>query len=309
MYIIAAMSLAILVYNITDVFTKIIYRKYIIFESRLKIVQKQSLIDYNSQKKDRKERQKLSIEVPERLKKNLIMAGVHLRPEEFVVMWGIVIVFPALIASILNKGIIIIVMLVIAGIILPPAVIYTMRKNRMEKFDSQLGDALTVISNSLRAGFSFEQAIASMSEDLPDPIGAEFRKVVQELELGAKLEESMDKVAKRMQSKDMELMNTAVAIQRQVGGNLADILENIGKTIRDRIIIKKNIKALTAQGEISGKIIALLPIVLLVMISMVNPEYMEPMFNTTYGYVLLSVSVVLEILGYVMIKKLINIEM
>lgn len=309
MYIITAMSLGILAYNITCMLSKIVYKRYINFKSRLDIIKQQSLYNYSRQKKHKKQKQKLSIEVPEKLRESLLMAGVHLRAEEFLTMWALLIVLPAMIAFVLNKGVIIIAGLVALGIITPPVVIGKMKKDRMNKFNDQLGDALLVISNSLRSGFTFEQALASMTKNLPEPICTEFGKIVREVELGEKIEVSMAEVAERMKSKDMELINTAVSIQRRVGGNLADVLDNIGDTIRERIIIKKNIKALTAQGEISGKIIALLPVILLIMISIVNREYMEPMFTTTYGYIMLGLCVLLEILGYTMIKKLINIEM
>lgn len=309
MYIITAMSLAILAYNITDLLSNLVYKRYITFKSRFDIIKKQSLYNYSRQKRDKKEKEKLSIKVPERLKESLVMAGVHLRAEEFLAMWALIIIFPAMIAFVLNKGIVIMAGLAGIGMIIPPAVIKKMKNNRMEKFNNQLGDALLIISNSLRAGFTFEQALSSMVKNLPDPISTEFKKIIREVELGEKIEISMAEVAERMNSKDMELMNTAVAIQRKVGGNLADVLDNIGETIRDRIIIKRNIKSLTAQGEISGKVIALLPVILLVMISIVNKEYMEPMFTTTYGYFMLGLCGFLEILGYTMIKKLINIEM
>ncbi len=309
MYIITSMSLGILAYNIIDTLLKLIYRRCVNFKSRLDKIEQQSLYNYSRQKKHKKQKQKLSIEVPEKLRESLLMAGVHLRAEEFLTMWALLIILPAIISLVLNKGVVIIASSVALGIIIPPIVIGKMKKNRMNKFNDQLGDALLVISNSLRAGFTFEQALASMIKNLPDPICTEFGKIVREVELGEKIEVSMTEVAERMKSKDMELINTAVSIQKKVGGNLADVLDNIGATIRDRIIIKKNIKALTAQGEISGRIIALLPIILLIMISVINKGYMEPMFTTTYGYIMLGLCVFLEILGYVTIKKLINIEM
>ncbi|MGJ0848063.1 tight adherence protein B [Tissierella praeacuta DSM 18095] len=309
MYIIIAISLSILIYNIMDLFLKLVYKKHINFKYRMDIIKQQSLYSYSRQKKYKKQKQKLTIEVPEKLRESLLMAGVHLRAEEFLTMWGLLIIFPAMIAFALNKGLIIMVGLVALGMIMPPAIIGKMKRTRIDKFNNQLGDALLVISNSLRAGFTFEQALGSMIKSLPDPICTEFGKIIREVELGEKIEVSMAEVAKRMKSKDMELINTAVSIQRRVGGNLADVLDNIGGTIRERIIIKKNIKALTAQGEISGKIIALLPVILLIMISVVNKEYMEPMFTTSYGHIMLGLCVFLEVLGYLTIKKLINIEM
>ena len=182
-------------------------------------------------------------------------------------------------------------------------------KKRKETFNNQLGDVLMLLSNSLRAGFTFEQALRSVAEDLPDPIGTEFMRIVQDVELGGDLERAMDDVANRMESEDMKLINTAVSIQRKVGGNLSNILDNISETIMDRIMIKKKINTLTAQGRISGLIISVLPVVLVVLISIINPEYMEPMFTTTFGHILLGLSVIMELLGFIFIKKTIDIEM
>ncbi|WP_350343106.1 type II secretion system F family protein [Proteinivorax tanatarense] len=309
MQIIMLVCLTVFIYNIVDLFMRFVYRKYITYKIRLNDIQKHSLFEYPAGSKRKEPKERISIKLPEKLREDLMLAGLHLRPEEFILLWGIVTVFPGFFALLLSRGIVIVITLVVSGLLFPIILVSILKKKRMEKFNQQLGEALMVISNSLRAGFTFEQALSSISKDLPDPIGTEFKKIVREVELGEELEKSMENVAKRMESKDMELMTTAVAIQRQVGGNLSNILDNIGETIKDRIIIKRNIKALTAQGEISGKIIALLPVVLLVMISMVNPEYMAPMFNTTYGHVLLGLSIVLEVLGYITIKKLINIEM
>lgn len=309
MNILIGISGAYLAYHITETFINLIYRKYINYKSRMSLIQERALLGYSNKEKKKKEKGKFTIEVPEKLRETLIMSGIHLRPEEFLGLWVGLTIILVIIAIILNKGAIFKIGALIAGIILPPIVISKKREQQLERFDVQLGETIMIISNSLRGGFTFEQSLAAVSKDLPDPIGSEFRKIVREIELGEKLETTMGEVAEKMESEDMKLMNTAIAIQRQVGGNLADVLDNIGETIRERITMKKNIKTLTSQGEISGKVIAVLPVILIVMISLVNPEYMEPMFNTTLGYVLLGLSAFLEITGYIIIKKLINIEM
>lgn len=306
MNIILALCLSILVYNIAEVLVRFINRKYIIYKKRLDIIKKENLLSYAGKKKKNK---KHNIEMLDRLKESLIMADIQLRPEEFFVIWGTIMIVPLIIIKILNKGMILFCICVMLGVIMPPLFISSKIKSRKEKFNNQLGDVLMLLSNSLRAGFTFEQALYNVAKDLPDPIGTEFMKIVRDVELGERLEKAMEDVAERMDSKDMELINTAVSIQKQVGGNLANILDNVSNTIMDRIIIKKKINTLTAQGRISGLIISLLPIVLAILISIINPEYMEPMFNTTYGYVLLCLSVVMELLGFLIIRKIIDVEM
>lgn len=306
MNFIMALSLSILVYNFAEILLRFINRKYITYKKRLDIIKEESLLGYGGRKK---KKQKLRIAVPDKLRENLMMAGLQLRPEEFVIIWVVAMIIPSLIASILNKGILLVFILILFGFIGPPMFISIKTKKRKETFNNQLGDVLMLLSNSLRAGFTFEQALRSVAEDLPDPIGTEFMRIVRDIELGGDLERAMDDVVNRMQSKDMELINTAVSIQRKVGGNLSNILDNISETIMDRIMIKKKINTLTAQGRISGLIISILPIVLIILISIINPEYMEPMFTTTYGHILLGLSVIMELLGLIFIKKTIDIEM
>lgn len=308
MKLLMALSLSYLAYNFVELMITLIYRKYFVFKNRLDIIESQSIIGFKGASKKDKKKGNLKLTVPEKLTDSLLQAGLLIKAEEYIIIWLVSGLLPGLIGVILGLNTMLCILLMGGGFILPAVVLSMKKKKRGDKFNNQLGDALMIISNSLRAGFTFEQALKSVSRDLPDPIGTEFRKIVREVDLGERLEVAMEEVAIRMNSDDMGLMNTAVAIQRQVGGNLADVLDNIGETIRARIIMKKNIKAMTAQGEISGKVIALLPVILLVMISFVNGEYMEPMFNTTFGHVLLGVSFILELLGYMMIKKLINIE-
>jgi Flp pilus assembly protein TadB len=248
------------------------------------------------------------LHVPQKIRGKLIAAGIRLRPEEFVMIWICTTLIPALLAYLVGGGLLFCLILVAVGVVVPPAAVSLARKKRIERFNTQLGDALMIISNSLRAGFSFEQSLGNISKELPDPLGPEFVQAVRELELGASLETVLTSIAERMQSKDMELLNAAVVIQRQVGGNLSEIIDNISETIRDRIAIKRNIKTLTAQGRISGKIIGALPLFLLGLISMVNPDYMRPLFTTPYGYMMLTISAILEGIGFLVIQKLVDIK-
>ena len=248
------------------------------------------------------------LHVPQKIKGDLIASGIRLRPEEYLMLWICATLIPSLLAYIAGGSFLVCVALVAVGAVAPPVAVSVAHKKRIERFGTQLGDALMIVSNSLRAGFSFEQALANISKDLPDPLGPEFLQAVRELELGADLETVLSSIAERMQSKDMELLNTAVLIQRQVGGNLAEIIDNISETIRDRITIKRNIRTLTAQGRISGKIIGALPLFLLAFVSSANPGYMQPLFTTSYGHMLLAISAVLEGVGFLVIHKLVNIK-
>lgn len=152
-------------------------------------------------------------------------------------------------------------------------------KKRIRMFNDQLGDTITMMANALRGGFSFLMTLEMVAKEAPQPISAEFRRVVIEVGLGVKTEDALSNLQKRIPSEDLELLITAVNIQMEVGGNLAQILDTIGHTIRERVRIKGEISTLTAQGRVSGYVITALPIGLAIFISVVNPDYMAPLFK------------------------------
>ncbi|HEU4328185.1 MAG TPA: type II secretion system F family protein [Roseiflexaceae bacterium] len=185
-------------------------------------------------------------------------------------------------------------------------------KRRIKAFNNQLGDAISMLANSLRSGYSFLQSMELVSREAPIPTSNEFRRVVQEVGLGLSTETALDNLLKRVPSDDLDLLITAVNIQHEVGGNLAQILETIGHTIRERVRIKGEIQTLTAQGRMSGYVITLLPIGLAVVITMMNPEYMSPMFKFGFppdAWCCLPVaSLILIAIGYFAIMKIVDIE-
>lgn len=309
MYILKALAIAIIAYIILEeLILKILYQDLLI-KSRMKMVQSYSPIRKSSKDNQQKKRKSFKINTPENLKFMLYNAGVNLRSDEFIKIWIGLAIVPSLFAIVFGKGIIPAIFLFLIGAISPLIYLKVQVNKRVNLFNDQLGDALMIISNSLKAGFTFEQALTSIAKDLPDPIGTEFMHIIREVDLGEKMEVAMKNVAEKMNSKEMDLLNTAVSIQRQVGGNLSHVIDNIAKTIQERIKLKKKIKTLSAQGEMSGKVIALLPFVVLIMFSILNPDYMEPMYTTPFGYALLTMSAILEVTGFLMIKKITKVEM
>jgi tight adherence protein B len=164
------------------------------------------------------------------------------------------------------------------------------------------------MSNALRAGFSFMQAMDMVGREMPDPISKEFSRTYREISLGAITEEALQKMVKRVSSDDLDLLVTAVLIQRQVGGNLAEVLDNISHTIRERIRIKGEIRTLTAQGRISGLIIGIIPPCLIVLLLLINPSYMQPLLYTQLGWMMLAAGACTEFIGILLIKKIISID-
>lgn len=183
---------------------------------------------------------------------------------------------------------------------------------RVKAFNAQLGDTITMMANSLRGGYSFLQTMDLVGNEAPEPTATEFKRVVQEVGLGRSSSEALDNLLKRMPSDDLDLMITAVNIQHEVGGNLATILDSIGHTIRERVRIKGEIKTLTAQGRLSGYVITGLPIAMAGYITLVNPEYMSPMFTVGLppeNWCCLPVtSLFFVAVGYVVMMKIVDIE-
>ena len=203
-------------------------------------------------------------------------------------------------------------LLIPAGILLGvfgPRLYIGIRKNqRLKAFDSQLGDALNLMVNSLRAGYSTLQAMEVISHEMPEPISKEFGRVVLEIQLGVNFDTAMANLVRRMPSTDLDLVITAMSVQREVGGNLAEVLDAISFTIRERVRIKGEIKSLTAQGRATGVIITILPFVLVGFLSVINPEFIQPLFEDACGWIMIGTSILLIAIGYFVISKITNIE-
>ena len=179
---------------------------------------------------------------------------------------------------------------------------------RTRAFNNQLGETITLLSNALKAGYSFSQALASVGRNATPPISEEFNRATREIALGISVDDALNHMVQRNKSEDFDLLVTAVQIQRVVGGNLAEILDTIAFTIRERVRIQGEIRTLTAQARISGIIITLLPFGLAVILSLISPSYFGPMLSETMGKVMLGIGVVMIGIGAAAIQKIVKIE-
>jgi tight adherence protein B len=180
---------------------------------------------------------------------------------------------------------------------------------RLNRFEEQLPDTLGLWVNALRSGYSVMQAMEAISRDAPEPTGTEFRRVVQEISLGIDMADALDHLLLRMESEDLDLVVTAVNIQREVGGNLAEILEVISHTIRERIKLKGEIRVLTSQGRITGYVISGLPIILALFLYAINPTYMANLFENRFcGWPLLGIGLALIGIGSAAVGKIVDID-
>lgn len=258
---------------------KNIHRVEINTKKRLdNILKEKSLIEEEIEKIRTKKKRFTKIKVSQKFRRDLVISGISLRPEEFMVMWIVIVIAPVLVMSILRLHVLSILAVALLCAFLPLIYVNMKRKKKINMFSKQLSDALLIISNSLKAGFTFEQAIINITKDLPDPISSEFGQVVREIDLGLTLEESLTSLTKRMQSTDLELLVTTVVIQKEIGGNLADIIETISDTIKERVNIKNTIRTLSAQGRISGIVVAMIPVAIILVVTLLNPDYIMPLF-------------------------------
>ncbi len=179
---------------------------------------------------------------------------------------------------------------------------------RSRAFNNQLGDTLTLLSNALKAGHSFAQALSTVSKNANPPIADEFARATREIALGISVDDALNHMVQRNKSEDFDLMVTAVQIQRVVGGNLAEILDTIAFTIRERVRIQGEIRTLTAQARASGIIITLLPIFLAVVLSFISPSYFGPMLTDPFGHIMLGLGIFSIAIGAGIIQKIVRIE-
>lgn len=248
----------------------------------------------------------------DRISKDLARADLKLKSGEFVLIVILSIVIVALIGYVIGRSSII---LAIAGAflggLLPRMYVRSQQGKRLHKFDDQLPDMINLMVNGLRAGYSTMQAMEAVSKELPAPICDEFRRVVQEMQLGVPMERALENLLVRIPSEDLDLVITAMNVQREVGGNLAEILDTISFTIRERVRIKGEIRVLTAQVLYSGRFLAMMPIFVIVILYLLNREYMMTFFlpeNVPCGYIALGFSLILIVSGYFAMNKLAEIE-
>lgn len=238
----------------------------------------------------------------------LQQAGIPLLGTEFMALLLLSAVVVGSIAAVIAKkwyaGIL------AAIIIVAVEYIYVLVRieRRSTSFTNQLGDCLMMVANALRAGFSFLQAMEMISKEMEPPISEEFQHVMRDIGLGATVEHALDDMDKRVGSPDFSLVVTAVLIQQQVGGDLAQILDTISETIQDRIRMRREVKTLTTQGRMSGWILILTPIALALFMTSSNPNYLDPLFKHPIGQIILAATITMEIIGAIVINRIVNIE-
>jgi tight adherence protein B len=194
------------------------------------------------------------------------------------------------------------------GFFLPIILVKHYRKRRIKKFNVQLVDALQAMANAFKAGLTFPQAIEHVAREAQPPLAQEFGLFVKEVKLGVPLEEALINMGRRVGSDDLELVVVATNIARQLGGNMAEMFETISNVIRERFRLEGKIDALTSQGKLQGWVVAAMPAILGMVLNYMRPDLMEPMMDHWFGYILVTIIAIMEVLGILIIRRIVNID-
>lgn len=248
----------------------------------------------------------------EKLAKELAQADLKFKTSEYIALFGVAILGGAFITFLIGgRSSISALIGAVVGALLPRMYVKSQQSRRLIRFNDQLPDMLNMMVNGLRAGFSTMQAMEAVSKEMPVPICDEFRRVVQEMQLGIPMERALANLLRRIPSEDLDFVVTAINVQREVGGNMAEILEIISFTIRERIRIKGDIRVLTAQVMYSGRILSLMPVGLICILWFLNKEYIMEFFspqNILCGSGALGLAATLITVGYFIMTRISKIE-
>jgi tight adherence protein B len=255
------------------------------------------------------------------LLRDLGAADLKIKPSEYIALWGGVIVGLPILFFLIGfvvpafQNPVMLLGGVLVGFMAPRFWLNWRKSSRLKAFNKQLPDTVTLIANALRAGSSFLQSIELVVRESRPPISTEFSRVIREVNLGLPFDLALENMVRRVKSEDFELMATAISIQHQVGGNLAEILDSIAFTIRERIRIQGEIRTLTAQQRLSGYVVGALPFFLALFIFVAAPSFFEPMFlrppdvlGIPLGVILFGVAVMAMGAGFYFIRKIVDIE-
>jgi len=244
----------------------------------------------------------------DRIALDLARANIRLRVTEYILIRLGVALFLGLFLFIITRNPFIALTVAIIGYYLPRVYVRRVYHQRLKKLDDELVDVLSLISNSLKAGYGFSQAMEDVSKEMPPPISQEFQTVLREMALGADTDLALHNMVARVGSYDLDLIVTAVLISRRAGGNLAEVLENISHTIRERQRILGEVRAMTAEVRLSAWILGALPFVITLILAIIAPNYISTLFTNILGRLMIGGTLVLMTVGILALRRLGTIE-
>ncbi len=246
----------------------------------------------------------------DRVARELARADLKFKVAEYFALMFISTVLVGFVAYMLQPIIVSAIIGAVIGLFLPRFYVKRQQTIRLNKFNDQLGDMLNLMVNGLRAGYSTAQAMEAVSKELPAPISDEFHRVVQEMQIGIPMERALENLLRRIPSEDLDFIVTAINVQREVGGNLAEIMDTISFTIRERVRIKGEIRVMTAQVRTSGAVLSMIPVFLTLALWFVSPEYIGTFFDNGpfCGWLAVGTIVGMIVAGYFVMMKIADIE-
>ena len=242
------------------------------------------------------------------LKRMLDQADLHITPSRLVMFSGMAGMLAALAASVITISILIMLAAGIFAAALPFVHVWWQRKKRLDAFLEHLPDALDLMSRALSAGHAFSEAMHMVSAEMPEPIATEFRKTYEEQNVGLSLKLALENLTQRIPLLDLRMCVTAVLIQRETGGNLAEILEKVAYTIRERFRIMGDLKTLTTSSRMSAWLLCGLPIFVTIAITAMNPDYMSVLWKDQRGHYLIATALLLQVTGMLIVRKILRIK-
>ncbi len=238
----------------------------------------------------------------------LVQANSQMPMSVFVLISVVSATFAALAAAIYQLGILVMIGAALVGSVVPYGYMRWKRKSRFLLFQKQLPDALDLMARALRAGHAFSVGMKMVGDEFPDPVGPEIGRAVEEISYGIDIPEALKSLSTRIECVDLKFFVTALIVQRETGGNLAEIIEAISRLIRLRFELLGRVQALSAEGKWSAIVLMAMPILLLVGLSWINPEYMDPLYTDSTGQIMLGTATVWMVIGGIVVKNMINIK-
>ena len=250
----------------------------------------------------------MQVPVATRLKRMLDQADLHITVTRLVMFSAMAALLAGLAASMLTISIVVIVAAALAASAVPFVHVWWKRRQRLNLFLEQLPDALELMSRALSAGHAFAESLHMISTEMPEPVATEFRKTYEEQNLGLSLKLALENLAARVPLLDLKMCITAIMIQRETGGNLAEILEKVAHTIRERFRIMEDLKTLTTSSRMSAWILCGLPIFVALAVTVLNPDYMSVLWRDPRGHYLIAAAMGLQLTGMAVIRKILRIK-
>jgi tight adherence protein B len=233
---------------------------------------------------------------------------IRVDPKKLAILYAASPVIAGLVGLVFFRNFIAVFVFAVLGLAFPAMRVKYMKQARYNKFNQQLPDGIMIMSSCLKGGLSLLQAVETLVDEMPAPISQEFGILLKENKMGISLEESLSRLTKRMPSDDLNLLNTAILVARETGGNLPEVFSRLVTTIRSKANISETVRTMTLQGKVQGVVLSGLPFVFSYVVYRVNPSMLEQMLNTDAGRIMLGVAAILQIIGIVLIRIFCRVE-